>query len=146
MGLGNKILTLRKKMGLSQEQLAEQLSVTRQTISKWELDETTPDLKQAKQLSKIFKVSLDELTDNDIKNVLVDYDSIDITEDIFEEIIAKFKNINLVCNLLNKFNMDFVEFSEVLEENEIEMLDYYYIKNIMEKKIVLNYNVNIRGF
>ena len=69
----------------------------------------------------------------DIKNVLVDYDSIDITEDIFEEIIAKFKNINLVCNLLNKFNMDFVEFSQTLEENDIELLDYYYIKNIFSK-------------
>jgi len=71
MNLGNKMLTLRKKMGLSQEQLAEQLNVTRQTISKWELNETVPDLKQAKQLSRVFKVSLDELTDNDIKNILV---------------------------------------------------------------------------
>ncbi|MBR5297273.1 MAG: DNA-directed RNA polymerase subunit A'' [Parabacteroides sp.] len=69
----------------------------------------------------------------DIKNILVDYDSIDITDEIFEEIIAKFKNINLVCELLNQFNMDFVEFSGVLEENDIEMLDYYYIKNIFEK-------------
>ena len=69
----------------------------------------------------------------DINNVLVDYESIDITDEIFEEIIAKFKNINLVCDLLNKFNMDFVEFSQTLEENNIEILDYYYIKNIFEK-------------
>lgn len=72
MTLGNKILSLRKTINLSQEQLAEQLGVTRQTISKWELDETAPDLKQAKQLSKIFKVSLDELTDNDVKNILME--------------------------------------------------------------------------
>ena len=71
--------------------------------------------------------------DYDIKNILVDYDSIDITDDIFEEIIAKFKNINLVCVLLDQFNMSFVEFSEVLEENDIEILDYYYIKNIFGK-------------
>ena len=70
MELGNKILELRKKENLSQEQLAEKLDVTRQTISKWELNETTPDIKQAKELSKIFKVSLDELTDNDIKNIM----------------------------------------------------------------------------
>jgi len=69
----------------------------------------------------------------DINNVLVDYESIDMTDEIFEEIIAKFKNINLVCDLLNKFNMDFVEFSQTLEENNIEILDYYYIKNIFEK-------------
>ena len=70
MELGNKILKKKKKENLSQEQLAEKLDVTRQTISKWELNETTPDIKQAKELSKIFKVSLDELTDNDIKNIM----------------------------------------------------------------------------
>ena len=70
MDLGNKISDLRKKENLSQEKLAEKLGVTRQTISKWELGETAPDILQAKKLSKIFNVSLDELTDNDIKNVL----------------------------------------------------------------------------
>lgn len=72
MEIGKKILELRKKNGLSQEALAEKVSVTRQTISKWELGETSPDLKQSKELSKIFKVSLDELTDNDIKDILVE--------------------------------------------------------------------------
>ena len=72
MEIGNKIMELRKKNGLSQEDLAEKVGVTRQTISKWELGETSPDLKQAKELSKIFNVSLDELTDNDIKNILVE--------------------------------------------------------------------------
>ena len=72
MSLGENILNLRKKEKLSQEQLAEKMNVTRQTISKWELNETTPDIKQAKELSKIFKISLDELTDNDIKDVLVE--------------------------------------------------------------------------
>ena len=72
MEIGNKISELRKKRGLSQEELAEKVGVARQTISKWELGETSPDLKQSKELSKIFKVSLDELTDNDIKDVLVE--------------------------------------------------------------------------
>ena len=70
MELGNKILELRKKEKLSQEELAEKVNVTRQTISKWELNETTPDIIQAKELSKIFKISLDELTDNDIKSIM----------------------------------------------------------------------------
>ncbi len=69
----------------------------------------------------------------DIKNILIDYDSIEVTDELFEEIISKCKNINLICNLLNQFNMDFVEFSETLEENDIEILDYYYIKNIFNK-------------
>ena len=71
MDLGKKIFELRKKIGLSQEQLAEKLNVTRQTISKWELNETAPDIKQAKILSEIFQISLDELVDNDIEKTLV---------------------------------------------------------------------------
>ena len=50
MNLGNKIISLRKKNHFSQEDLAEKIGVTRQTISKWELEETAPDIKQAKQL------------------------------------------------------------------------------------------------
>lgn len=72
MEIGKKIMELRKKSGLSQEELAERVGVARQTISKWELGETSPDLKQSKELSKIFKVSLDELTDNNIKDILVE--------------------------------------------------------------------------
>ena len=72
MEIGNKIMELRKKKGLSQEELAEKVGVARQTISKWELGETSPDLKQSRELSKIFNVSLDELVDNDIKDVLVE--------------------------------------------------------------------------
>ena len=72
MEIGKKIMNLRKKSGLSQEELAEKVGVARQTISKWELGETSPDLKQSKELSKIFNASLDELTDNDIKDVLVE--------------------------------------------------------------------------
>lgn len=72
MDIGNKIMELRKKNRLSQEELAEKVGVARQTISKWELGETSPDIKQAKELSKIFNISLDELVSNDIKNILVE--------------------------------------------------------------------------
>ena len=72
MSLGINILNLRKKKGLSQEQLGEKIEVTRQTISNWELDETTPNPEQLKMLSKTLKVSIDELLDNDISNVLIE--------------------------------------------------------------------------
>lgn len=72
MNLGEKIFSLRKKNNLSQEELAEKVGVTRQTISKWELEETTPDINQAKKLSELFNISLDELTNNDISNILVE--------------------------------------------------------------------------
>ena len=55
MEIGNKIMELRKKSGLSQEDLAAKVGVARQTISKWELGETSPDMEQAKRISKIFR-------------------------------------------------------------------------------------------
>lgn len=61
MTLGEKIQRLRKQAGLSQEALAEQVCVTRQTISKWELDQSTPDLDLLSRLSDIFQVSTDYL-------------------------------------------------------------------------------------
>lgn len=68
--LGENILKLRKKSGLSQEQLGEKVNVTRQTISNWELNETTPNPEQLRLLSKALNVSIDELLDNDIKGVI----------------------------------------------------------------------------
>ena len=72
MSLGEKILKLRKMKGLSQEELGEKVEVTRQTISNWELGETTPNTEQLKLLSKTLNTSIDELLDNDINNVLVE--------------------------------------------------------------------------
>ena len=61
MEIGNKINQLRKLSGMTQEQLAEKLNVSRQTISKWESDSTSPDLESIVKISRIFHVSLDHL-------------------------------------------------------------------------------------
>lgn len=71
MSIGDKLVELRKKNGLSQEDLAEKLDVTRQTISKWELNETSPNIIQAKEISKLFNVSLDEFVSNNINDILI---------------------------------------------------------------------------
>ena len=78
MALGQNILELRKKNGLSQEHLGEKVNVTRQTISNWELEETAPNPEQLKLLSKALNVSVDELIDNDIENVI--YNKVKLTE------------------------------------------------------------------
>ena len=67
MSLGNSLFNARKKSGLSQEEVAEKLGVSRQTISKWELDETLPDIRQSKHLSVLYHLTLDELVDFDIE-------------------------------------------------------------------------------
>lgn len=66
MSLGNNLINARKNSGLSQEKVAEKLGVSRQTISKWELDETLPDIQQTKKLSNLYHLTLDELVDFDI--------------------------------------------------------------------------------
>ena len=66
MELNKNIYELRKKKGFSQEQLAENLNVSRQTISNWKLGETFPNPKQLLLLSKALEVSTDNLLGNDI--------------------------------------------------------------------------------
>ena len=67
MSLGNHLFQARKKTGFSQELVAEKLGVSRQTISKWETDETLPDIYQSKKLASLYQISLDELVSFDLE-------------------------------------------------------------------------------
>ena len=58
MKLGELIYTRRKEKGLSQEKLAEQINVARQTISKWETNETIPDVESLKKLAIVLEFSI----------------------------------------------------------------------------------------
>lgn len=71
MKLGEHILKLRKEKGFSQEQLGEKIQVTRQTVSNWELGETSPNPEQLKKLSKVLNISIDELLENETKEALM---------------------------------------------------------------------------
>ena len=66
MVLGNSLFHARKKAGLTQEEVAERLGVSRQTIGKWEADETLPDIRQSKCLATLYGVTLDELIEFDL--------------------------------------------------------------------------------
>jgi len=61
MEFNNKLYELRKQKGFSQEEFANRLNVSRQTISKWEVGESTPDMEKLVAISDLFEVSLDEL-------------------------------------------------------------------------------------
>ena len=67
MGFGENLMRSRKKPGLSQEDVAAKLGVSRQTVSKWELGETLPDIQQAKKLSTLYHITLDELVELDLQ-------------------------------------------------------------------------------
>ena len=61
MKFNEKLVKLRKEAGLSQEELGNKLNVARQTVSKWELGETTPEMDKLVKMSEIFNITLDEL-------------------------------------------------------------------------------------
>ena len=84
MSLGNRLFHARKKRGLSQEEVAEKLGVSRQTVSKWETDETLPDIRQAKKMALLYHLSLDELIafDVDLQEI---QETIDRTSQELEE-------------------------------------------------------------
>ena len=67
MGFGENLMRSRKKSGLSQEEVAAKLGISRQTVSKWELGETLPDIQQAKKLSTLYHITLDELVELDLQ-------------------------------------------------------------------------------
>ncbi|MBR1592866.1 MAG: helix-turn-helix transcriptional regulator [Ruminococcus sp.] len=68
MILADKIIELRKKAGLSQEELAEKINVSRQAVSKWESMQSTPDINKILSLSQIFGVSTDYLLKDDVND------------------------------------------------------------------------------
>lgn len=67
MILADKIIDLRKKAGWSQEELAQQLGVSRQSVSKWEGAQSIPDIDKILQMSRIFGVSTDYLLKDEIE-------------------------------------------------------------------------------
>lgn len=66
MSLGEKLLKLRKKKGLSQEEVADILHVTRQTVSKWETDQSMPDFDKVVPICNLYEISTEELFHNEV--------------------------------------------------------------------------------
>lgn len=67
--IGNNIKNKRKKLGITQEQLAEKINVTRQAVSNWENGKTEPDIETLTKIAQIFDISIDELVDGIPKGI-----------------------------------------------------------------------------
>lgn len=75
MSLGANLQYLRQKRGLTQEQVAEQLQVSRQSVSKWESDSSYPEMEKILQLCDIFQCSMDTLVKQDAREACAEDDS-----------------------------------------------------------------------
>lgn len=69
MKFGDKLIALRKKRGLSQEELAEKLNVSRQSVSKWESNNTYPETEKIVQICNLFNCSMDDLINDKIMDI-----------------------------------------------------------------------------
>lgn len=69
MTVGEKLLKLRKEHDLTQEQFAELLKVSRQSVSKWELGTAYPDTEKLLRISKLFQCSLDYLLKDEVEQI-----------------------------------------------------------------------------
>lgn len=69
MTLGNKIAELRKEKGMTQEALANKLGVSNQAVSKWEANQSCPDIQLLPQIADLFEISLDDLFGRETQNV-----------------------------------------------------------------------------
>lgn len=98
MNLNKKILSLRKKEKLTQEQMADILGVTRQTISNWELDITKPDIEQILKISNIFKISIDELLGQKTGDIILH--KIETTENTVNKNYKKIRILLIIIYLV----------------------------------------------
>lgn len=116
--LGENILRLRKEANLSQEALGDIVGVTRQTISNWELEETAPNPEQLKLLSKAFNVSIDDLLNNDIQNIIVK--KVSDTEIV----------VNAIMKVLKTIGIAFVVFAILIAIAAlvIVFMEYFFLK------------------
>ena len=100
MKFNEKLIKLRKASGLSQEELGNKLNVARQTVSKCELGETTPEMDKLEELSNLFEVSIDELVkDSSIPNIITKEMNQEKIDSLYKDFgTAKKGNQNLFNN------------------------------------------------
>ena len=147
MDLGNRIANLRKKNNLSQEELADKIGVTRQTISKWELNNTTPDIMQAKKISEVFSISLDELTDNNMDNILIN--KVSNTEKLASLTIKilKFIGVSLLIFFILIFILAIIMYKNKFKNRDYNVIGKYSITCSLDNETYfyeVEYNKNFQ--
>lgn len=105
MSVGKRIQSLRKKHNLTQQQLADQLSVSRQAVSKWEQDFNEPDIRTLIALSHIFEVSVDELVGKEDKKRA---EEPVVFQDLSEQVIKTNKKNHTLLIFLTSFVVVFI--------------------------------------
>ena len=104
MILADKIIQLRKKNGWSQEELAEQMGVSRQAVCKWEGAQSIPDINRLIQLSKLFNVSIDYLLKDEMEEITYGIDFVHDESVIEEKNSKRYVSMEEAYKLLQDLN------------------------------------------
>lgn len=143
MKFARNFTALRKKMGMTQEQLAERCGVSRAALAKWENGTTSPSLEMVDNISKIFNVTIDELLHDDMGNV--PDNSIEKFAGQLDRIEKKISNMNVNCKLdLYEEYCNFCDKEEHNDEDDISADAYAYLGEEAADKG--NYGEAIRYF
>jgi len=135
MTFGEKLKNARKEAGLSQEQLAEKMSVSRSAIAKWETDKGMPDVNNLKAIAQLLNVSVDYLLDddeklsfNEIKEAinLADYDVTGKCRDAKDAVcVAKNSDADAIYAMIRNKKMTKLEWAIdfVVQPGVVDLLD-----------------------
>lgn len=123
MNIGDKIFNLRKSKGYSQEDIANKLNVSRQTVSKWETNQSMPDFDKIVPLCDIFEISTDEfLKDKKISNEKVEVDYIHENKDIMDnELKVKDDKKKFAFNLCLSIGLYFLSVMWIIFAESIDI-------------------------
>ncbi len=140
--VGNKINALRKENALTQDELANELMVTRQVISKWELGHSLPSIDLIIELSKLFNVSINSLLCLDDEEMKVDQN------DVFnghkrKYIVDKIINNELKVDLINTFYqfspLERIRIIKAVKEGKLKVNKFEFSKRLSESEKRLLY-------
>ena len=137
MTFGEKLREARKAAGLSQEQFAEKMSVSRSAVAKWESDKGLPDVNNLKVMSQLLGVTIDYLLDDDEKLNLsetkepIDLESFEKTGKARDKkdaaVLAKFPNADAIYPLIRQKKMSKKEaiLDFIVQPGMVQVLDYF---------------------
>ena len=150
MTIGENILKFRKQKGMSQEELAAKLNVSRQSISLWETNQTVPQIDYLMELSKIFNVTLDELCSNEVvekdenKEPIINpicETKFEFTKEKVSEIIVTVQRLPRILTLI-AINLFFLSLLFAFGKAFTEILLFDIFSNILVIAFYLRTNTN----
>lgn len=131
MAFSNKLYELRKQKGLSQDELGSKLNVSRQTVSKWELGETTPELEKLIGISDFFGISIDKLVMDTAESVAAEVENNNVqSENALKKYMRNIDKKKLKNNVKKGLKIFIIILLIIFAVDIISMIIYFCINGV----------------